>query len=76
MGYKYARSACWGKEAFLTQVDALAVAARARKQTGEKIMTYRCRECGRWHIGHGGKTLNPRTDPKQWKNWHWRKEAE
>lgn len=73
----YARSACWGKTAYATHSEALATLAVVadRRVHGAHLIAYRCRECHRWHIG-GGKDIDPRIDPKRWKNWHWRKQID
>lgn len=77
MDRKYARAACWGKEAFRTYSEAAAVATRAIKQTRMSIVPYRCRECHLWHIGNWGKgSPDTRVNSKEWKNWNWRKENE
>jgi len=75
MASRYATSACWGKEGYLTRLEALEAATRASTKTRVAIATYRCKECHAWHIGHAGRDVDNRIDPKQWKNWNWRKVA-
>jgi len=76
-GNRYVRAACWGKAGYATHAEALAVAARVIAQTHERIITYRCRECHQWHVGGtSDRPLDPRIDPKRWKNWNWRRSTE
>jgi hypothetical protein len=74
MGFRYARSACWGKTAYATHSEALAKLSvvASRHVHGAQLITYRCQECHRWHIGGGKVPPDPRINPKQWKNWKWR----
>ena len=53
-GFHKAR--CEGKHAF-TRVDvADREARRASLRTGELIISYKCCDCGKWHIGHADKS--------------------
>lgn len=74
----YARSACWGKTAYATHSEALAKLSvvSSRRVHGVSLITYRCEECHRWHIGGGKAPSDPRVNPKRWKNWYWRKQTE
>lgn len=45
------RKACEGKKCFDSQLSASRVTSRFRKQN-EWLMTYKCKFCHNWHIGH------------------------
>lgn len=38
---------------------ATAVAKRARRHKDTRTSAYRCRQCGRWHVGSIGARLRP-----------------
>lgn len=55
--------ACYGKQAFET--EALARAIAKRKTRGYSLEHYRCKECGKWHIGnHTGYVQNKKVAAK------------
>ena len=74
----YARAACWGKTGYVTRSEALAAIELINKhaRARARIISYRCRECHRWHIGNGKLPPDARIDSKRWKNWHWRKQTD
>lgn len=39
--------------------DAWRVAREVADRCGRRIVAYRCRECGAWHIGKGNRTAPP-----------------
>lgn len=45
------RRSCEGKKAY-TREEAKDAAARVSRNSGEKLVSYRCQFCRRWHIGH------------------------
>lgn len=47
-------AACRGKAVYLTWTAAERKARRMRHRTRERLEPYRCRFCGRWHVGHKG----------------------
>ncbi len=46
------QSKCLRKNAYSKDREAIGVAARLRKQTGEDVTAYLCCFCGMYHIGH------------------------
>jgi GH24 family phage-related lysozyme (muramidase) len=79
----YLKAACWGKASYASHADAVTAIALIREREGlackhglGSLVPYRCRACHDWHIGSGGQPFDPRVDPKRWKNWHWRDQAE
>jgi hypothetical protein len=58
---------CNGKEAFSDPQSARAVILRIKRNAKSSRLkrqrdfanreAYRCRHCGQWHIGHGGKDV-------------------
>jgi len=69
----YERSACDGKVAYDTYEQARCAVEQRRHRHSAVI--YRCSACKQWHYGHGKLPGRP-LDTKQWKNWHWRDEAQ
>jgi hypothetical protein len=53
--YHDPRSACFGKQAFLTQREAYEVLERIRAQRRsrdrKKLHVYRCKHCHQYHLG-------------------------
>jgi NAD-dependent SIR2 family protein deacetylase len=47
---------CEGKQGFRGPRIADRLAARASKKEGELIVSYKCVDCGLWHIGHADTT--------------------
>jgi len=43
---------CVGKKRFGKPEAADRAAERASRKTGDLIISYKCIDCGRWHIGH------------------------
>jgi hypothetical protein len=61
-------AACLGKSPFLTfrQAARKAQAMNRRKDTGDHLAAYRCRDCGRYHVGNqNGATRQQRRDHKR-----------
>lgn len=51
---KFAKeSQCLGKKPFHSQTDAVAVIIRMKKRNKlvQKVCSYKCKYCGKWHIG-------------------------
>lgn len=64
-------SACTGKTAYPSPqaaFDAMRIACDVT------LDVYKCPR-GHWHFGNTDKEPGSRCNPKQWKNWHWRKAA-
>jgi hypothetical protein len=43
---------CGRKRRYASEREALDAAYLIRMQGGEELSAYRCRFCGRWHLGH------------------------
>jgi len=71
----YETPACAGKVGYESAAEAREVMRSAPSLAALKsdLFTYRCQECGAWHVGRGEKFRRPvrRTS----KNWNWRKAA-
>lgn len=46
------RKSCDGKIKFEDESAAVAAAIAYRRNLGHWMNTYKCRFCGKWHIGH------------------------
>lgn len=46
------RRACVGKVRLPSEEVAVRVARLMSRRTGSLLLPYRCRWCGRWHVGH------------------------
>jgi hypothetical protein len=53
---RYHNSRCTRKGGLRTAEFADEMAEKASRKTGELIISYKCYDCGRWHIGHADKT--------------------
>jgi hypothetical protein len=51
------RRACEGKRGFETIEDAKAAAREYALSFGDSLTPYRCRFCGRFHVGHPPKEV-------------------
>lgn len=56
-------SDCLGKEGFTSPRHAAAVAQRMRR-AGKPVLSYRCQNCGEWHIGSHGPRRRSRKGKK------------
>ena len=48
---RYVHTGCFGKTAFVSAAKAMEVAKRTSVNLDAAITSYRCRSCGRWHLG-------------------------
>lgn len=45
------RHGCGGKRVYESHATATKMAKRTRRQYENRVEAYRCRACGRWHVG-------------------------
>ena len=63
---RYHNSRCTRKGGFRTAEFADEMAEKASRKTGELIISYKCYDCGRWHIGPRRQDSARRPQPAAW----------
>ena len=52
---RFVHTGCFGKTGFVSAAKAMEVAKRSTFSINAALDTYRCRGCGRWHVGNSLK---------------------